>query len=239
LTYSFAADYTQITTVIFDMDGTLIKHTWQLDQLTDSLFARFAARLPAVTCDEFFETFWPKAEDMWYMMVAGVLDGETAAKYSYVNTLRTLGQDTSLAGEMVLAWHELVLAEAAPLADTFTVLDALRPKYTTGLLTNGYTTLQRAKIEHYHLADHVDFTLISEEAGYHKPDKRIFEEALKLAGHPAPAQTLYVGDNPTTDIQGALGAGLVPVLIDPEDEVTAPEGVVKIRQLSELLKLLT
>ncbi len=239
MTDTFVTDYTQITTVIFDMDGTLIKHTWQLDQLTDSLFARFAARLPAVTCDEFFEIFWPKAEDMWFMMVAGVLNGETAAKYSYVNTLRALGQDTALAGEMVAAWHELVLVEAVPFADTFTVLDALRPKYTTGLITNGYSALQRAKIEHYHLADHVDFTLISEEAGYHKPDQRIFAEALKLAGNPLPAQTLYVGDNPATDIQGALGAGLIPVLIDPGDEVVAPVGVVKIRELSELLKLLT
>jgi len=235
---SFKTDYAHITTVIFDMDGTLIKHTWQLHQLTEALFARFAADLMPITPDEFFECFWPKAEDMWYMMVDGALDGDTAAKYSYVNTLRTLGHDTALAEQMLAAWHELVLNEAAPFEDAFTVLDALRPTYTTGIVTNGYTTLQRGKIDRYNLAARVDFTLVSEEVGYHKPDRRIFIEALKLAGNPAPKQTLYVGDNLSTDINGAQGAGLIPVLLNPDDEIDPPAGVVKIRRLSELLILL-
>jgi HAD superfamily hydrolase (TIGR01549 family) len=230
--------YTHITTVIFDMDGTLIEHTWKLERLTASLFERFAANLSPVTADEFFEYFWPKAEDMWYMMVDGVLDGDTAARYSYVNTLRALGMDTSLAGAMVETWHELVLHEAIPFEDTLPVLDALRPKYTTGIVTNGYVSLQRAKIERYHLAEHVDFTLVSEEVGFHKPDKRIFIEALKMAGHPAPAQTFYVGDSLTTDIKGAQAAGLTPILMSPDDKVAPPTGVIKIRRLSELLALL-
>lgn len=230
--------YTHITTIIFDMDGTLIEHTWKLERLTASLFERFADNLSPVTTDEFFECFWPKAEDMWYMMVDGVLDGDTAARYSYVNTLRALGMDTSLAGAMVDTWHELVLTEAIPFADTLPVLDALRPKYTTGIITNGYVSLQRAKIERYHLAEHVDFTLVSEEVGYHKPDKRIFMEALKIAGQSAPDQTLYVGDSLTTDIKGAQAAGLIPILINSDDKIAPPTGVTKIQRLSELLALL-
>ena len=99
-------DYAQITTIIFDLDGTLIEHTWQLSRITETLFARFAADLAPITCDEFYDLFWPKNEDMWYMMVAGVLTGETAAKYSYINTLRALGQDTGLAEPM----PEIILA---------------------------------------------------------------------------------------------------------------------------------
>ena len=77
-------DFSGITTIIFDMDGTLIRHTWQLNEITEALFARFASHLAPITQDEFFENFWPRTEDMWYMMVDGVLDGDTAAKYSYV-----------------------------------------------------------------------------------------------------------------------------------------------------------
>jgi hypothetical protein len=97
-------DYSHITTVIFDMDGTLIEHTWQLEQITQALFGRFAKALAPVTHDQFFEMFWTKNEDMWYMMVDGVLDGDTAVKYSYVNTLRALAQDPDLAEQMTTYW---------------------------------------------------------------------------------------------------------------------------------------
>lgn len=231
-------DYSGITTVIFDMDGTLIEHTWQLSQVTEALFARFAADLAPVTHDEFFDLFWHKNEDLWYMMVDGVIDGDTASRYSYINTLRALGQDISLGEEMLLAWRELVLAEALPFEDTFIVLEKVGQNYTTGILTNGFTTFQRSKIQRHNLARYVDFTLVSEEAGAHKPDRRIFLKALELAGCTLPAQAIYVGDNPAVDIEGALGAGLVPILMNPDDDLEPAPGVAKIKQLSELLVLL-
>ncbi|MFN8454541.1 MAG: HAD-IA family hydrolase [Anaerolineae bacterium] len=235
---SLADNYDHITTIIFDMDGTLIKHTWQLSQLTQTLFARFAGLLTPLTHDEFFDCFWPKNEDMWYMMVAGAIDGDTAAKYSYFNTLRVLGKDTSLATTMVECWNELVLAEAMPFEDTFTVLEAVRRKYRVGLLTNGFTTLQRGKIKRHRLDERVDFTLVSEEAGYHKPDRRLFETALKLAGNVSPKQTLYVGDSWGADIEGALGAGLSPVFLCPAEDSRTASGVMTIQNLSELLGVL-
>ncbi len=231
-------DFSHITTIIFDMDGTLIKHTWQLSKICEALFARFAKTLAPVTEEEFFDCFWSRNYDMWYMMVDGVLDGNTAAKYSYANTLRALGQDVNLAESMLNYWVELVLEEAIPFDDTFTVLDALRQKYTTGILTNGFIHLQRQKIERYNLAAHVGFSLVSEEAGYHKPDKRLFWEALKLAGDASPKETLYVGDNLEADIEGALEAGLMPIFINVEDNLESPNGVVKIKKLDELLILL-
>lgn len=231
-------DFSQITTIIFDMDGTLIKHTWKLNQITETFFAHFADALAPVTHDEFYDLFWSKNEDMWYMMVDGVLDGDTATRYSYINTLRVLGGDLALAEPMALYWQELVLNEAVPFEDTFTVLAALRGRYTTGILTNGFTTLQRGKIERYNLAAQVDFTLVSEEAGCHKPDKEIFLKALELAGQPDPQQTLYVGDNLITDIQGAQVAGIRPIFINPHNDLAPPAEVIKILRLSELLRLL-
>lgn len=231
-------DLSHITTVIFDMDGTLIEHTWQLSDICETLFAHFADKLSAVTHEKFFDCYWGKSEDMWYMMVDGVLDGDTAAKYGYANTLRALGLDVALARPMLNYWIELVLQEAVPFNDTFAVLKAVGQTYTTGILTNGFIHLQRRKIEKYQFDEYVDFTLVSEEAGYHKPDRRIFLEALKLANNARPGQTLYVGDNPKADIEGALQAGLTPVFMNAKNDLEPPAGVVKIERLSQLLPLL-
>lgn len=231
-------NYNHITTLIFDMDGTLIEHTWQLSTICDALFAEFADRLTPLTADEFFDCYWTKSYDMWHMMVDRVLDGQTAAKYAYANTLRSLEADPALAGPMLDCWVELVLEEAVPFVDTYAVLEKLRPHYTLGILTNGYIHLQRRKIEKYRLDEYVDFVVVSEEAGYHKPDRRVFEWALGLAGQPSPEQVLFIGDNLETDIGGAAAAGLTPVLIDTKNRTDPPEGVHEISQLTELLTLL-
>jgi HAD superfamily hydrolase (TIGR01549 family) len=234
----YGPDYTHITTVIFDMDGTLIEHTWQLEQISEVFFARFAEALEPITQEEFFDCFWAKSEDMWYMVVDGVLNGRVGARYAYINTLRSLGQEVDLAEAMLSYWVELVLREAVPFEDTFAVLEAVRQKYTTGILTNGFIELQRQKIERYNLAAYVDFTLVSEEAGYHKPDERLFLEALKLAGNVSPQETIYVGDSLVNDIKGALRAGLTPIFINSQDSLEPPEGVIRIQRLSELRSLL-
>lgn len=230
--------YDPITTVIFDLDGTLIRHTWRLEQITEVLFARFATQLAPVSYAEFYQLYWPKNEDLWYMMVDGVIDGATAAEYGYRNTLRALGQDTALAAEMMACWEELVLAEIELFSDTLPVLAAIRRRYTTGILSNGFTALQRAKIKQYNLAAYVDFTLVSEEAGYHKPDRRAFEQALRLAGNASPAEALYVGDDLVADIAGAQQAGLTPILLNVNNNRTPPPDVIEIGRLSELLPLL-
>ena len=80
--------------------------------------------------------------------------------------------------------------------------------------------------------------MVSEEAGYHKPDPRLFREALKRTGVDHPERVIFVGDTLSADIEGALRAGFQPVFINPEDNQTPPDGVLKIRALSELLSFL-
>ncbi|MFQ5610748.1 MAG: HAD family hydrolase [Anaerolineae bacterium] len=231
--------FARVEAVLFDMDGTLIEHTWQRQQIAGALFAEFAGRLAPLTAEEFFDVFWSKNADMWYMMVDGVLDGDVGRLYSFRNTLRALGRGPALAGPMLGYWDQLILEEAIPFADTYEVLEALRPHYKTGIITNGYRTLQRAKIAKYRLADYVDITLVSEEAGCHKPDPCIFEQALALLDGVPPERAIFVGDTPETDIAGAQNAGLIPVWIAPRRQAGGPgDEVLKIGVLRELLEML-
>lgn len=232
------AHFSKIKAILFDLDGTLIEHTWQLSQITNALFNHFAAPLAPLTYDEFYEVFWNKNADLWYMMVDGVIDGDTAQVYSYINTLRTLKKDTSLAVKMVDYWTTLVLQEATPFDDAYTILQTLRPHFTIGIVTNGFKQLQRAKLTRYHFEEAVDFCLVSEEVGYHKPDVRIFQRALEAAGNLQPTEAIFIGDTVQADIKGAQEAGIHPVFINTRDDQQPPEGVIKIIRLSQLLNLL-
>jgi len=74
------------------------------------------------------------------------------------------------------------------------------------ILTNGTVDPQRWKAEQSGLLHLVAGVVVSEEAGYHKPDRRAVEAALAVTGAPA-GRAAMVGDRWEFDIAGALEAG--------------------------------
>jgi putative hydrolase of the HAD superfamily len=63
------------------------------------------------------------------------------------------------------------------------------------------------------LADELDGVVTSAAVGARKPDPRLFEAALEVAGCAAD-EALHVGDTPTEDVEGASAAGIMALLID-------------------------
>jgi HAD superfamily hydrolase (TIGR01549 family) len=56
----------------------------------------------------------------------------------------------------------------------------------------------------------------SHHVGVEKPDPRIFKIAMERMGV-RPETTIYVGDVPAVDVEGAKAAGIAPLLIDRHD----------------------
>lgn len=91
------------------------------------------------------------------------------------------------------------------------------------------------------IAPRFDFLLTSEEAGSCKPDRRIFDQALALAGCAA-GEALFVGDSLAQDIAGARRVGLRSVLLwhrpdrEPPRTESPPDHV--IHRIADVLDLL-
>jgi 2-haloalkanoic acid dehalogenase type II len=133
-------------------------------------------------------------------------------------------------------WFErMTLAE-----DAGPTLAALRSRYKLGLITNGPSAIQRAKIERFGLAEYFDELIVSGEVGVAKPDPAIFRLALERLGV-APDEALFVGDSPEYDLRGAAAAGMPFVWMNPGAEAL-PEGIPQplatIGRLGQLLEVL-
>ena len=68
--------------------------------------------------------------------------------------------------------------------------------------------------------------------GANKPWPRIFEKALEWAGVSA-GEAVHVGDSVESDVRGALGAGIAPVLVHRDGALPNIAGVRAVRSLSE------
>ena len=62
------------------------------------------------------------------------------------------------------------------------------------------------------LAQYFDFILTSYETGSEKPDKGMFEEAMKRAQCSDPSLAYHIGNSISTDATGAIQAGWTPLI---------------------------
>ena len=78
--------------------------------------------------------------------------------------------------------------------NTIHFLHHIKKHFEVGIITNGSSQRQRAKIINTNLNNYFDTIIISEEVGLSKPDKRIFELALNKLDV-QPEDVLFVGDD--------------------------------------------
>ena len=117
-----------------------------------------------------------------------------------------------LAGEIFQAiraipYHLALYDDALPCINTLKSRGLI-----VGMISNIYSDLNRT-CTRLGLADSLDFWVTSKEAGSEKPHPAIFELALSKAGV-QPDEAMHVGDQYYSDVAGARGSGITPVLID-------------------------
>ena len=121
-----------------------------------------------------------------------------------------------MASPEIVAEHQRSNLWSDALAGTAEALASLnRLGLVVGCVSNADGTVDRL-LERVGLLAHLNFVVDSGKVGIEKPDARIFEIALGLAGVPA-SEAVYVGDIYPVDVVGARRAGLTPVLLDPLD----------------------
>jgi putative hydrolase of the HAD superfamily len=85
---------------------------------------------------------------------------------------------------------------------------------------------------HFAFAPLMDLIVTSALVGYEKPDPRTYQAALEPLGVD-PKRAIHVGDQPKSDVVGALGIGMGAVLIDRYDRHNGVE-VPTVSTLTEL-----
>lgn len=86
----------------------------------------------------------------------------------------------------------------------------------------------------FKLKRHFDSITTSEEVGYTKPDRRIFETALGKADVP-PERSLMIGDRYKHDIQGGKSVGMKTVAYGAEDGPDIDYRINNLREIREIV----
>ncbi|GGN08713.1 noncanonical pyrimidine nucleotidase, YjjG family protein [Dyadobacter beijingensis] len=109
--------------------------------------------------------------------------------------------------------------------------------YGMHIITNGFNEIQARKIASSEIGHFFENVVTFETANAKKPDRRIFEFALEIAGTTA-SESLMVGDNWIADILGAKQVGMDTVYLNPAGLEFDEEPTYNIKRLEELLLVL-
>lgn len=216
-----------IKAVIFDYDSTLADRTYGANKALRLYLEEFVIKDKV---DEvYFETM---IQDLmlWDQFGAGskkIMIENFNKKYGY-----------QLDHHHFYSWWINNLGKHEPLFEnTLKTLDYLKNKYKLGIITNGTLTGQNRKIDSTNIRHYFDSILISEGFGKAKPDVSIFKESLRQLDV-LPSEAVFVGDSYSNDILGAYNSGITPIWIWSNDGRYNQDGIKRIYQIEDLIKIL-
>ncbi len=97
---------------------------------------------------------------------------------------------------------------------THEILQHLKEKtYKLHLITNGFEKTQWRKLDNSKLGQYFEEVITSETSNSVKPNKEIFEYALRITGAEL-TQSIMIGDNLDADIKGAINAGMDSIFVN-------------------------
>jgi putative hydrolase of the HAD superfamily len=218
--------------ILFDIDETLMDHNAAFRAGTAALH-----RAGGTLGDEAeFLARWSAAHERNFdRFLAGELTHEEQRRRRVRDTFGEALTDAE--AERLFAIYITAYEAAWSLhEDALRCLDALAA-HPLGVVSNGHSEQQRAKLARLGIADRFRHVTISQDCGVAKPDARIFARACAECGV-APNEAVYVGDRYEVDAEGARRAGLIGIWLDRERTASLRHAGPVIRSLEELPALI-
>lgn len=227
------------THVFFDLDRTL----WDFDasalQTFKDIYLRYSLHDYGIaSVEELMKVFSGHNESLWDQYRQGSIEKAYLREMRFTMTLHSFGIDsTALAAQMSDDYVFYSPRNVFLFPYTIEVLTCLQKHYHLHLITNGFEEVQHTKLDQSGLRRFFLSVTTSEEAGVKKPDRGIFELAMRKANAHS-AESIMIGDDLLVDIEGATKAGMDTVYFNPLDEQHRHRPTFEIKSLAELKVLL-
>lgn len=205
--------------VLFDLDHTLSDFEATKKQAFPEVIAAHGID-PKVFDPPLIQTFAAVEKPLWAGIESGEVTLETLNQRRWAGLVEAASLDADPAS-MGAHYLDALSRLGSLFPGAVDILEELQPHCMLGLITNGYTEVQRPRLKHFDLEKYFDVMVISSEIGVAKPDPRFFDESFRqiheidgTTSRPK-SEILVVGDSLTSDMTGAVRSGLPTCWYNP------------------------
>lgn len=223
--------------LFFDLDHTLWDYERNSAEALLEIFQDLdLQQLGIASAEVFIENFNAVNQRIWHLYDHNQITQEELRHYRFRWIFDALGiNDYSHCDDLNAAYLQLSPQKPHLIPFAKEVLEYLHPKYPLHLITNGFDEIQGTKLKSAGITHYFQEVITSQRAGAKKPSPHIFQFAIDLLDT-RKEDCIMIGDNPDTDIKGALAAGVDVVYFNPFE---TPIAIVPYRNISSLHELLT
>ena len=225
--------------VFFDLDHTIWDFDKNAEETLHELYHTYDLKqLGLHSSDLFIEVYTKNNHQLWADYHIGKISKEVLRSTRFSKTFIELGVSPELIPEKFEDDYVSICPTKTNLfPHAHDTLSYLQKKYTLHIISNGFKESTALKIGNTDLAKYFSTIFISEIIGFNKPDKAIFEHALKSADAIV-SESLMIGDSVEADIRGAQDFGMKAIYFNPERREKPDDVLHQIYCLSELVALL-
>lgn len=226
--------------LFFDLDHTLWDFETNSKETIQELYTTHRlVDLGIIDFDRFYSTYSAHNHRLWDRYTKGFIKQEELRwKRVYLSLLDFKVANEPLAKEMSQAYLEILPNKKHLFPYTIEILEYLKKKdYKMHLITNGFESVQFKKIKNSGLQDYFIEVITSEASNSLKPQKEIFEYALKNA-NASIEESIMIGDNESADIQGGINIGMDTIFVNHIQVVPTVPATYTITHLKELENIL-
>ena len=226
--------------LFFDLDHTLWDFELNSKETMQELYStHHIAALGITDFDAFFNIYTAHNHRLWDRYSKGFIKQEELRwKRIYLSLLDFKIANEQLSKEMSLEFLQILPTKKKLFPHTIEILNYLKEKdYKMHLITNGFESVQMQKIKNANIAHYFTEVITSEASNSLKPNKEIFEFALKTANATL-SESIMIGDNETADIQGGINIGMDTVFVNHLNVAPTIPATYTITHLKELEALL-
>ena len=230
------------TDIFIDFDDTLYDTHGNAVTALEETFRHFHLEQYFDDPQVFYDDYWRTNIDLW----GRYANGEISREYLIVERFRhplAIGHGLEPTSDFCLQVSDVFLDycsnKPGVVEGAHELMDYLKQKgYRLHMCSNGFHEVQYKKLAACGLRDYFDTIILSEDAGFNKPDPRFFDYAFKQSNAKRES-TVMIGDNYSTDIQGAVNAGIDTIFFDrwPDYPATGPL-THEVKSLKEIMAII-
>ena len=225
--------------IFFDLDHTLWDFEKNSESVIESLLVTYdVERLYNIDAKDFIKKYKKINKKLWHLYSQKKITKEELRSTRFTKTLEKCGAKNIKLGLLLeKAYIAKSPYQTRLLEGTNEILDYLKPKYELHILSNGFKEVQHIKLHESGIKKHFNNIFISEEMGFQKPEKEIFDAARKIAKVDAD-ECIMIGDDFGNDVEGALNAGWKAVYFSSRKRRIKNPNLFQIKNLLDLKDLL-
>ena len=209
-----------ITTILWDVDGTLLDFDAAERAAIRALFAEFGL---GVCTDAMLARYSAINVGFWQRLERGEMTRPQILVRRFEQFFGESGIDPRIAPAFNKKYQVRLGDTAVCRDDSLNVVKALRGKVKQYVVSNGTVVAQTRKLERAGLGAGMDGIFLSEALGAEKPGAAFFDRVFETVRPRALSEVLIVGDSLTGDIRGGMNAGIRTCWYNP-GHLPRPDG---------------